>query len=389
MERIYLDHAATTPVRPEVAEAMRPFEEEVFGNPSSLHARGRAAREKLDEARDRLAAVLGCRPGELVFTSGGSESDTLAIVGVVEAAIHRGDRRRKLLVSAVEHRAVLDTARFLARRGVPVEYLPVNRFGQVDPDFVLERATPDTLLVSVMYANNEVGTIQPVQQIGRRLRERGILFHIDAVQAPGYLPLSVDELHCDLLTLSAHKFYGPKGAGLLYVRRGVEIAPLIHGGAQERGRRAGTENVAGVVGMAVALELAERERPKEALRQQSLRERLLAYIRRELPDTRLHGHPTERLANNLNLSWPGVAADILLFSLDLAGIDASSGAACSAGALSESHVLVSMGIREREAGGPLRLTLGRGNTESEIDEAGRRIVAVVRELRERLARSRG
>ncbi|MGE5482179.1 MAG: cysteine desulfurase family protein [Bacteroidota bacterium] len=388
MERIYLDHAATTPMRPEVAEAMRPFEEEVFGNPSSLHARGRAARERLDEARDRLAAVLGCRPGELVFTSGGSEADTWALVGVVQAAVDRGDPRRKLLVSAVEHRAVLDTARFLEKQGIPVEYLPVDEFGRVDPDLVLERATPDTLLVSVMYANNEVGTVQPVPEIGRRLRERGILFHIDAVQAPGYLSLDVSELHCDLLALSAHKFYGPKGTGLLYIRRGVEITPLIHGGSQERDRRAGTENVAGAVGMAVALELAEAERPQEVVRLEGLRERLLAYIRKDLPDTRLHGHPTARLPNNLNLSWPGLDADTLLFSLDLAGIDASSGAACSAGALSESHVLVSMGVREREAGGPLRLTLGRGNTESEIDEAGRRIVAVVRQLRERKEVSR-
>lgn len=388
MERIYLDHAATTPMRPEVAEAMRPFEEEVFGNPSSLHARGRAARERLDEARDRLASVLGCRPGELVFASGGSEADTWALVGVVQAAVDRGDPRRKLLVSAVEHRAVLDTARFLEKQGIPVEYLPVDEFGRVDPDLVLERATPDTLLVSVMYANNEVGTVQPVPEIGRRLRERGILFHIDAVQAPGYLSLDVSELHCDLLALSAHKFYGPKGTGLLYIRRGVEITPLIHGGSQERDRRAGTENVAGAVGMAVALELAEAERPQEVVRLEGLRERLLAYIRKDLPDTRLHGHPTARLPNNLNLSWPGLDADTLLFSLDLAGIDASSGAACSAGALSESHVLVSMGVREREAGGPLRLTLGRGNTESEIDEAGRRIVAVVRQLRERKEVSR-
>lgn len=385
IERIYLDHAATTPLRPEVVEAMRPFAQEVFGNPSSLHARGREARRRVDEARDRIAAILRCRPGEIYFTSGGSESDTWALMGSVVAARERGDPRRRIMVSAVEHRAVLDTAEALARSGVNVDYLPVDRFGRIAVDEVVERVErqKDTLLVAVMYANNEVGTIQPVRELGARLRELGVLFFVDAVQAPGYLPLDLQELPCDLLALSAHKFNGPKGAGLLYVRRGVEIAPLVHGGAQERGRRGGTENVAGVVGMAVALELAEGERPAEAKRVAALRDRLFALIRKALPDTRCHGHPAERLPNNLNLSWPGVASDTLLLALDLAGVEASSGAACSAGALTESHVLTAMGVREAEAGGPLRLSLGRGNTEAEIDEAARRIVAAVEAVRER------
>lgn len=375
---------------------MEPYEVAHYGNPSSLHARGRAARAGLDDARDRLAQILGCRAGEIIFTSGGTEADNLALIGVSEAHPHQ-----PLWISAVEHRAVLDAAAYLRdRRGVPVHEIPVDHQGRVQVEWVLDHVTPDTALVSVMYVNNEIGTVEPIRVLGQALRERGILFHVDAVQAAEYFPLA--DLPCDLLSLSAHKFGGPKGAGLLRIRRDVEIVPLLHGGGQERERRPGTENVAGMVGMATALELAAEERELAAARVASLRDRLLAHLRQALPDTRVYGPlaqadaasppetsegaPSDTSPSILCVGWPGITGETMVVALDLAGVEVSSGAACSAGSLAPSHVLKALGLEAQEAAGGVRFSLGRETTREEVDEAARRVIETVERLRERQRR---
>lgn len=375
--RIYLDYAATTPTDPRVLDAMRPYFGEVFGNASSLHVFGQEARAAVDRARKVLAQALGCQPSEVVFTSGATESDNWALVGTTLACEARG---RHVVVSSVEHKAVLEPARFLASRGFAVTLLPVDRFGQVDPDDVRRALRDDTVLLSVMHANNEVGTLQPVAEVARIARERGVLVHTDATQTFGALPVDVDALGVDLLSASAHKRYGPKGVGLLYVRRGTRIEPLLRGGAHERGRRAGTENVPGIVGFARAVELALAEREAEQARVGALRDRLLAGLL-AIEGAVLNGHPTARLPNNANVSFEGVSSEALLLSLDLRGLAASSGSACAAGSLEPSHVLAAMGLPREQVEGAVRFTLGRWTTEQEVDAAVEMVREAVGELR--------
>lgn len=376
MSRVYLDHAATTPVDPRVVEAMKPYWTEAFGNPSSLHAEGRRALQALDEARNQVAAVLGADPEEIVFTAGGSEADNLAISGVLGAA---GSRKYHVVTSAVEHHAVLYTCQFWLRQGYEVTVLPVDEYGQVRPADLAAALRPDTALVSIMMANNEVGTLQPVAELAALCRERGVLFHTDAVQAVGAVPVHVRELGVDLLSLSAHKFYGPKGAGALYVRKGVRLQPLIHGGGQERTRRAGTENIPGIVGLAAALRLAQAEMTERTAHIRSLRRRLEEGLLR-LPGTRLNGHPERRLPGHVNVSFAGVESEPLLVNLDLAGIAASGGSACTSGSLEPSHVLKAMGVPGEWIRGSVRFSLGRENTEADVD----RVLSVLPGILERL-----
>ncbi|MCS7172999.1 MAG: cysteine desulfurase NifS [Armatimonadetes bacterium] len=365
MRRIYLDHASTTPLDPRVLEAMLPYFSERFGNASSVHVLGQEARAAVDEARSILARALGAQPSEVVFTSGATEANNWAILGVAWANEGRG---RHIVTSAIEHHAVLEPCRFLEERGWEVTYLPVDRYGRVGPEDVRRAIRDDTVLVSVMHANNEIGTLQPIPEIARICRERGVLVHTDATQSFGAMPLQVDELGVDLLSASAHKRYGPKGVGLLYVRKGTRIAPLLRGGAQERGRRAGTENVPGIVGFGRAVEIALREREAEQARVQRLRDRLIQGLLR-IESAHLNGHPTERLPNNVNVSFEGTDSETLLVNLDLAGIAASSGSACTAGSLEPSHVLRAIGLPEGLARGTVRFTLGRWTTEEEVEEA--------------------
>lgn len=363
---VYLDHAATTPVDQRVLEAMLPYFSERFGNPSSIHRSGRAALDALDEARDNVAAVLGAGPKEIVFTGGGSEANNLAIKGVALAQRAAG-KGAHIITSAIEHHAVLHAVEALEAAGFSATILPVDPDGLVDPDDLRAALRPDTALVSIMYANNEIGTIQPIAELGAICREQGVPFHTDAVQAAGALPLNVQSLNVDLLTLSAHKFYGPKGVGVLFVRRATPLLPQINGGGQERRRRAGTENVAGIVGLAMALRLAEEQRESYARVCVALRERLLAGIRARIPMVELNGHPTRRLPNNLNVTFEYVEGESVLLLLDQQGIAASSGSACTSGSLEASHVLLALGLPPERAIGAIRFTVGRATTPHEID----------------------
>lgn len=377
---IYLDHAATTPPHPAVIEAMLPYWQEMWGNPSSLYAAGRQARAALDRARAALADALRCHPREITITSGGSESDNLALRGVIAEA-HKTSARPHLITSAVEHHAVLHTAEALAKTGVDVTFLPVDATGMVSPSDLAAAIRPETCLISIIYANNEVGTVNPIPELAAIARERHILFHTDAVQAPGHLPLDVDALGVDLLSLSAHKFNGPKGVGLLYTRRGTRWTPQITGGGQEMNRRAGTENVAFAVGMATALTRAEAERTETVRHCAMLRDRLVDRVMEDIPDIRLNGHPTARLANNANLGFAGVEAESLLILLDAEGIAASAGSACASGSIEPSHVLTAMGVPEAYALGTLRFSLGPENTVGEIDAVADILPRLVARLR--------
>ncbi len=361
---IYLDHAATTPVRPEVIEAMLPYLTEHWGNPSSIHASGRRARQGLDEARERIARLIGAKPREIVFTASGSEADNLAIKGAAWGASSRG---RHIVTSAVEHKAVLQTCALLERQGFETTIVPVDATGRVDPDAVAAAITEHTVLVSVMAANNEVGTLQPVERIGNVCRLRRVLFHVDAIQAAPFLPIDVNEWHVDLLSLSAHKLYGPKGIGALYIRKGTPLVPQVQGGSQERQRRAGTENVAGAVGFAEAYALAAREpgHSAETARLADLRDALLAGLT-AIDGVSVTGHPSERLPNSASILVAEVEGGDLVAALDLEGIEASTGSACTTGSVEASHVLLAMGIGEPAAHGSLRLTLGRSTSEADI-----------------------
>jgi len=375
---IYMDHAATTPVAPEVLEAMLPYFSEEFGNASSLHARGRAALMALDRARATVAGLLGAHDDEIIFTSGGTESDNLAVRGVALASRERGNH---LIVSSVEHKAVLKTAHRLAElHGFRVTELPVDEYGRVDPADVEAAICDETVLISVMTANNEVGTIQPIAEIGQIAREHGIPFHTDAVQAGGYLDIHVDRLGVDLLSLAGHKLYGPKGVGVLYVRRGTPLEPVQTGGSHERGRRAGTENVAGIVGIATALRLMQEQRPTEVPRLRRLRDRVIEGVLAGVPDALLTGHPVERLPHNASFAIPGVEADGLLVALDLKGVGVASGSACTSGSVEPSHVLQAMNIPYEAAVGSLRLTLGHSNTDEHVDY----VLGVLPEVVERM-----
>lgn len=376
--RVYLDHAATTPVDPRVLEAMLPYFTAMPGNASSLHAFGQDARAGVDQARVKVAGLIGARPGEIVFTSGATEADNLAVFGVALAQEARG---RHVVTSGIEHHAVLEACRFLEGRGWAVTYVPVDGGGVVDPDDLRQALRPDTVLVSVMAANNEVGSLQPLAEIGRLARERGIPFHTDATQMAGALPMSVGESDVDLLSLSGHKRYGPKGVGALYVRAGTPLARVQHGGDHERGRRGGTENVAGIVGLGAALGLAADEMADEVIRVTALRDRLIAGAL-AIPGAHLNGARTPRLPNNVNVSFDGTDGQSLVIGLDLHGVAASSGAACSAGSLDPSHVLLALGLPPELAAGAVRLTVGRHTTEADVDYAIgalRRVVASVRQ----------
>lgn len=364
---VYLDYAATTPIAEKVLAAMLPYLSERFGNASSLHTFGRRAAAALDEARTTLACALGARSGEIVFTASGTEANNLALRGVAFAARRQG-KGNHLITSAVEHQAVAATvAQLRDWFGFEVTVLPVDRFGRVDPDDVRRALRQDTVLVSVMLANNEVGTLQPVREIGALCRERGVLFHTDAVQAPAYLPLDVNALNVDLLSIAAHKFYGPKGVGVLYIREGTPYMPPITGGGHERGRRPGTVNVAGAVGAAVALREAQREQELHVARLARLRDRLIAGVLARVPEAQLTGHPTQRLANHASFVFRGIDGESLLMALDVEGFAVSTGSACSSGSPEPSPVLLAMGFSPEWALGSLRVTLGYPTTEADID----------------------
>jgi cysteine desulfurase len=378
MRRIYLDHAATTPTRSEVVEAMLPFFTDVFGNPSSVHSYGQEARGAVEEARTKVAELIGARSEEIVFTSGGTEADNYALKGVAYANEGKGNR---IITTSIEHHAVLEVCKFLERRGFRIIYLPVDKYGLVDPDDVRKAITDKTILISVMHANNEVGTIEPVEEIGAIAREAGVYFHTDAVQTMGHIPVNVDRLKVDLLAISGHKFYGPKGAGALYVRKGTKLVSLMHGGEQEKGHRAGTENVPAIVGLGKAVELARQEMGKGAERVAYLRDKLIKGLEEKIDHIRLNGHPRRRLPNNVHVSVDFVEGESLLLSLDLEGICASTGSACSSASLEPSHVLLALGVSPEQAHCSLRFTLGRGNTEADVERVLEVLPGIVARLR--------
>jgi len=374
---IYLDYAATTPTRPEVVEAMQTFYTEVYANPSSLHRSGRRAKTALEEARAVFAAGLGAGADEVIFTGGGSEADNLALTGVALANQAKG---RHLITSCIEHHAVLHTCRFLESLGFETTYLPVDKYGLVEPQTLEDALRPDTVLVSIMHANNEIGTIQPLEELSRIAHGYGALFHTDAGQTAGHLDTHVLQLGADLLSLSAHKFYGPKGVGVLYVKEGVELVSLVHGGAQEDGRRAGTENLPGIVGAAKAFELALADREKEAARLCGLRDNLWQALSEGIAEIRLNGHPILRLPNNLNVCFKGVEAEGLLLRLSREGIEASMGSACNSESIEPSHVLQAINLPPEWERGALRLTLGCYTTVDDVKLAAEIITANVLEM---------
>ena len=367
---IYMDHAATTAVRPEALEAMLPYFGVSFGNPSSIYTLAQEARNAVDDARQTIAGLIGCRISELIFTSGGTESDNTALKGVAFALRNVGNH---IITTAIEHHAILHTCHQLEQFGFDVTYLPVDRHGLVDPDDVAKAITDRTILVSVMLANNEIGTIEPVAAIARTVKQearrldRNILMHTDAVQGAGFLDLNVRELGVDLMSLSAHKFHGPKGVGVLYVKRGTPFEPQMMGGGQERERRSGTENVPGIVGMAEAFRLACQERETTAARCVAMRDRIIEGLQVRVEHAHLNGHPVERLPNNVNISFEAVEGEPILLGLDFAGISASSGSACSSASLEPSHVLLAIGLAAELAQGSVRITLGKDNTDEEVD----------------------
>lgn len=374
---IYLDHAATTALDRRVLDAMMPYFTTEYGNASSIYTLGRRAMQAIDDAHEQVAEVIHARPTEIAFVGCGSESDNLAIKGVAFVSQKKG---KHLITSAIEHHAVLHTCQYLERFGFKTTYLPVDEYGRVDPDDVGRAITDQTTLVSIMYANNEIGTIEPIAEIGRICRAKKVPLHVDAVQAGGTLPMDVTELNADLLSLSAHKFYGPKGMGILYVRQGVRILPQLQGGSQERGRRAGTENVAGIVGTATALRLAQAELPTVVPRIRALRDRLIEGIL-TIPRSRLTGHPQDRLPNNASFSFEGVEGESILLSLDLLGIAASTGSACTSGSIDPSHVLTAISLPPEWSHGSLRLTLGKENTEEDVETVIAALPGIVEKVR--------
>lgn len=374
---IYLDHAATTPTDPRVVERMLPYFSDLFGNASSIYTLGRRSQAATDEARQTVASLLNCRPTEIVFTGGGSEADNLAIKGVAFAARRRGNH---IITSAIEHHAVLHNCQYLEQQGYNVTYLPVDQHGLVSPAAVEAAITSETALLTLMYANNEVGTIQPIAEIGAICRAHRVPFHTDAVQAGGLLNLDVSALNVDLMTLSAHKFYGPKGVGILYQRQGTRLQPQVLGGSQERNRRAGTENVPGIVGAAEALRLAREERDQESARLLALRDELTLGML-AIPGVALTGHPTQRMPNSASFAISGIEGESLLINLDLAGVAASSGSACATGSVEPSHVLTALGLSPAAARGHLRLTLGHSTTQPDIQFVLGELPALIERLR--------
>ncbi|MGI6359258.1 MAG: cysteine desulfurase NifS [Bacillota bacterium] len=376
MRSVYLDHAATTPVHPEVLSAMLPYFSADYGNASSVHHFGRKVRIAVDQARSSVAEAIGAKPQEIYFTSGGTEADNLAILGTARQLANKG---KHIITSGIEHHAVLETCQALEKQGYDVTYLPVDETGLVRVQDVEAAIRPDTILITIMHANNEIGTIQPIAEIGALAKAKGIVMHTDAVQSMGSLPIKVDDLQVDLLSFSAHKIYGPKGIGALYVRRGTRLKPIWYGGSQERKLRTGTENVPGIIGLAKAVELAVREREQRNAHLKQLQRKLIAGLT-SVPDVTLNGHPEQRLPGNVNISVKYVEGESLILSLDMKGIAVSSGSACTSGSLEPSHVLLCMGLDHLQAHGSLRLTLGKDNTEEDIDY----VLSVFPEIVERL-----
>lgn len=376
--RVYLDHGATTPVAQEVVEAMIPVFTETFGNASSIHGFGREARKLADAAREQVAKAIGATAQEIYFTAGGTEADNLAIVGVAEAL---GEKKGKhIITTCIEHHAIGETFEHLEKKGFATTVLPVDEHGMVNPADVEKAIRPDTILVSIMHGNNEIGTIQPIAEIGKICKDKGVYLHSDAVQTVGHIPVDVNELGVNLLSMAAHKFYGPKGIGALYVRKGTRIKNIVHGGAQERKLRPGTENVPGIVGMGKAIEIAVRDMDKNNAHLNTLRERLIEGILK-IPDTRLNGHPSKRLPGNVNVSIEYIEGESLLLSLDMKGIAASSGSACTSGSLEPSHVLMAIGLSHQTAHGSLRLTIGHENTVEDVDYVLEVLPTIVERLR--------
>ena len=377
-QMIYLDNAATTKTRPEVVEAMLPYFTEYYGNPSSIYDFSSRSREAVAHARETIAASLGAKTNEIYFTAGGSESDNWALVATAEAYASKG---KHIITSKIEHHAVLHTCEYLEKRGFEVTYLDVDEQGIVKLEELKKAIRPDTILISIMFANNEIGTIEPIRQIGQIAREHGILFHTDAVQAYGHVPISVDEYNIDMLSASAHKLQGPKGIGFLYIRKGVKIRSFIHGGAQERKRRAGTENVPGIVGFGKAAEIAFATMEERTQKERQLRDYLMEKVMEKVPFTRINGSRTERLSNNVNFAFQFIEGESLLIKLDMAGICGSSGSACTSGSLDPSHVLLAIGLPHEIAHGSLRLTLSDENTMEEMDYVADQIREIVEYLR--------
>ncbi len=365
MSKIYFDHSATTPVHPDVAEEMFRYVTGIFGNPSSIHSFGREAKKAVETARNKVAESIGARTEEIVFTSGGTESDHMAIKGAVYANRKKGNH---IITSAVEHHAVLDTCKALEKEGFELTVLPVDGYGMVSPQDAAKAIKDNTTLITVMHANNEVGTIQPISEIGEIARERGVLFHTDAVQSMGKIPVNVSELKADLLSVSGHKIYAPKGVGALYIRRGISWRPYNFGGGQERKHRPGTENVPGIAALGKAAELAAKDMEEESARLTILRDKLIKGIFKKIDHVQLAGHPSMRLPNNVNFIFEFIDGGSMLLNLDMKGVAASSGSACTSGSVNASHVLLAMGIPHQIAHGSLRLTLGRSNTEKDVDE---------------------
>ena len=378
MKRIYLDYAATTPMRSEVVEAMLPYFTEVFGNPSTIYSYGQEAKEAIEESRSKIARLIKAQEEEIVFTGSGTEADNLALTGIIYASEGKKDH---IITSAVEHHAVSETTKFLEKRRYKISYLPVDEYGLVNPDDVKKALTAKTVLISVMHANNEVGTIEPIKEIGRIAREAKVYFHTDAVQAVGHIGVDVKELGVDLLSISAHKLYGPKGVGALYIRKGTRIAPLMHGGEQEKRRRAGTENVPGIVGLGVAAELALEEIEEEAGRLRQLRDRLVEGLKERIKHIHFNGHPVKRLPNNVNICVEYVEGESMVLNLDLEGICVSTGSACTSSNLEPSHVLSSMGLPPELAHGSLRFTLGKWTTNEDINRVLEVLPRIVAKLR--------
>lgn len=364
MRKVYLDNAATTALSPRVLEQMMPYLTTIYGNPSSPHSFGQEARKGVEHARDQVAKALNALPEEIIFTGCGTESDNTVLFGVAERYAKKGNH---IITTNVEHHAILHTCEALEKRGVKVTYLPVDENGMVTAEQVEKAITDQTILVSIMFANNEVGTIMPVAEIGKVCREHGVLFHTDAVQAVGHVPVDVKAMNIDMLSLSAHKFHGPKGVGALYVKKGIRLPAYVMGGAQERNRRAGTENVAGIVGLGAAIEIAVQQLPESAARMAKLRDKLIAGIAERIPEVKLNGHPTLRLPNNVNYSIKYIEGESILLMLDMNGIAASSGSACTSGSLDPSHVLLALGLTHEVAHGSVRLTLSDETTEQDID----------------------
>jgi cysteine desulfurase len=375
---IYLDHAATTPTDPEVLQAMLPYFTDRFGSASTLYSLGKETREAVEAAREQVAALIGARADEVFFTSGGTESDNWAVTGT---ALAKADKGNHIITTKIEHHAILEPCHTLEKQGYEVTYLPVDSEGMIDPAELQNAINDRTILISVMHANNEIGTIQPVEEIGKIARERKIFFHTDTVQSVGSIPVDVNAIGCDMLSISAHKLYGPKGIGAMYVRKGTRISRFMQGGGQESNRRAGTHNVPGIVGLGKAAEIARLRMDEVTPRIVSYRDKLIEGILSKIPDVRLNGHRTQRLPNNVNVSFDGIEGESIILLLDMHGICASSGSACTSGSLDPSHVLMSLGLKHEEAHGSLRLTLGRENSEWDVKNVLEALPVIVERLR--------